>query len=197
MTHRRIALRPEQLWALAAGCVLLVVLLLGGGYLVRKHLWARDTLDTVDPRYSRLAGMLQNQERLTDIQKRLRANFADYSYGADRDPSDIGNAALQRVRDLATTHGLRVASSQVGAPKEDPDKGFDRIGLELRLEGGWAPMLDLLRELAAVRPAIFTETAQLSASVSAPTGSGPNAVRYQTVTMQLGLFVLRQRPAGS
>jgi len=182
---RRLSLRPEQLWALAVGCVLLLALLLGAGYLVRKHLWASETLASVDPRHARLAGLLQNQERITEIQKQLEANLSEYAYGSDQDPAGIGNTALQHVRDLAGAHGLRVASSQVGTPKED--QGFDRIGLELRLEGDWAPMLDFLRELAAMRPAVFTETAQLS-----PAGGFRN--QPQTVAVQLGLFVLRQRP---
>ncbi|MDR0274980.1 MAG: type II secretion system protein M [Burkholderiaceae bacterium] len=189
--NRLLSLRAEQLWALAAAAVLLLALLLGGGYLVRKHLWARETLASVDPRHARLAGLIQNQEHIAQIQQQLQANLTEYSYGSDRDAADIGNAVLQRVRNLADAHGLRVASSQVGTPKEDPEQGFDHIGLELRLEGNWAATLDLLRELATVRPAIFTEAAQFSASGGFVRG-GQTA--NQTVTVQLGLFVLRRRP---
>jgi len=195
--NRRLSLRPEQLWVLAAGCVLLLILLLGGGYAVRKHLWARETLASVEPRHARLAGLLQNQERITQIQQQLQANLAEYAYGPDQDAASVGNTALQRVRDLASTHGLRVASSQTGTPKEDAEQGFDRIGLELRLEGDWASTFELLRGLATVRPAVFTETAQFSAAGANFRGRGnynPNPVPNQTVAVQLGLFVLRQRP---
>jgi len=191
---RRLSLRPEQLWALAAGCVLLLAVLLGAGYLVRKHLWASETLANVDPRHARLAGLLENQERIAQVQQQLQDNLAEYAYGSDQDAAAIGNTALQRVRELAGAHGMRVASSQTATPKED--QGFDRIGLELRLEGDWAHLLDFLRALAAARPAIFIETAQFTASGGGGFLRGQNQPQNQsqTVAVQLGLSVLRQRP---
>ena len=94
-------------------------------------------------------------------------------------------ALLQKVRDLATARGLRVASSQSAAPRDE--KGFDRIGLSLRVEGDWEQLVALLRELAQQRPAIFTNTLQLGAQL--------RGLRDQPQSMfgQLDLYVLKER----
>lgn len=185
MKSPRMAPRPEHVWLLIAAAAVLLATVLGLSYVVRKHQWATDTLEAVGPRAARLSGLLQNGEQLATEQAALKANLTEYAYPADRVSDEVGNAALQRVRELATARGLRVASSQVTAPKED--KGFDQVGLQLRLEGEWASMVALMSELSAVRPVVFVDTAQLSVQ-----GVG-DVARPHNVALQLGLFVLRQR----
>lgn len=185
---RRAALRPEHAWLLIAACVLLLVLGWGVTTAVRAHIAAAEALDGVNPRVARLTGLLENEEQLRRAQADLTANLAQFVYPAERGADDIGNDALQRVRELATQRGLRVASSQATQPKEDKDTGLDRIDLSLAVEGDWASALGLLRDLSAVRPAVFTGVAGVSAQ-----GAG-TAGRPHVATFRLSLFVLRQRP---
>jgi general secretion pathway protein M len=177
--------RPEQLWLLVAAGVLLALLLWLVATAVSVHRSAAQRLGEIGPRYARVAGLLQNNERLAQVEQALKANLTEFIYPPEGDASQVGNLALQRVRDLATARGLRVASSQVTPARED--KGFDRIGLSLRAEGDWAQMQGLLAELAGQRPAIFSDTVQISAQ-----GGGLPGRRLD-VSGQLELYVLKER----
>jgi len=174
--------RPEQLWLLAGALLLLALLVWAVATVALAHGRAVDRLTDVGPRHARVAGLLQGSERLAQQAQALKNNLLDYVYPADGDAGQIGNLTLQRVRDAASARGLRVASSQVAAPRED--KGFDRIGLSLRVEGDWASMQALLTELARQRPAIYSQTVQLNAQGGA---------MRQTVAGQFELYVLKER----
>ena len=177
--------RPEVLWLLLAGGVLLAALAWAGWTVVAKYRQASATIAEIDPRHARMAGMLQNKELFAQSQSALQASLAEFVYPAEEDPSQTGNGALQRVRELATARGLRVTSSQAATPRED--KGFDRIGLNLRVEGDWPQLVALLRELAQLRPAVYTSTLQLGVQHGGAQG-GP-----QTVFGNLDLYVLKER----
>lgn len=177
--------RPEMRWLLAGGVLSLAVLAWASWTVVVKYRQAADRLDEIGPRYARLAGLLQNSERVREAEGTMKANLAEFVYPSEEDASQIGNAALQRVRDLATARGLRVASSQTAAPREE--KGFDRIGLNLRVEGDWSQLVALLRELPRQRPLIHCATLQIGAE----RGGRPDA--SSTVFGQFDLYVLKER----
>lgn len=182
---RRAALRPEHAWLLIAACVLLLVLGWGVATAVRAHIAAAEALDGVNPRVARLAGLLENEEQLRRAQADLTANLAQFVYPAERGADDIGNDALQRVRELATARDLRISSSQAAAPRDE--HGFDRIGLVLRIEGQWPQLVGFLRELVQQRPAIYTTNMQLAVQFGGMPGTSP------VVLAQLDLYVLQER----
>ena len=177
--------RAETLWLLAGGALLLLALAWAVTTTFTKHRQAAARLAEIEPRHARLAGLLEGSERFVQADATLRANLAQFVHPIDADASQIGNTALQRVRDLATARGLRVSSSQTAAPRDE--KGFDRIGLTLRVEGDWAELVALLRELAQQRPVIFTNTLQV--------GVYQRGLRDQPQSMfgQLDLYVLKER----
>lgn len=175
--------RPEFLWLLLAGALLLLALGWASWTVVVKHRQASGLLADIEPRHARLAGMLQNKELLAQAESALQANFSEYVSPAEEDPGQIANAALQRVRELASARGLRVSSSQTAAPRDE--KGFDRIGLSLRIEGDWPALAALLAELARQRPAIYTNTLQLGVQRGAFGGDPP------ILFAQLDLYVLK------
>ena len=129
--------------------------------------------------------MLQDKELFAQSGRELTANLAQFVYPAADDSSQTGNSALQRVRDLASTRGLRVASSQSAAPRDE--KGFDRIDLALRVEGSWPDLVATLRDLAQQRPAIFINTLQLGVQRHEVQGMP------QVMFGQLDLYVLKER----
>ena len=80
-----------------------------------------------------------------------------------------------------------MSSSQAAAPRED--KGFDRIGLNLRVEGEWPQLVELLRELPQQRPVIYATGLQLGAQfVGRQQQDAP-----PTVYGQFDLYVLKER----
>lgn len=180
--------RPELLWLLAAGALLLALLAWSSWFVVSRHQQAAAQLAAIDPRYARLTGLIQHKDEFAQMSQAVQANLQQFVYPAGQDAGQVGNNALQRVRELATQRGLRVSSSQAAQPKEDKDTGLDRIDLSLAVEGDWASALGLLRDLSAVRPAVFTGVAGVSAQ-----GAG-TAGRPHVATFRLSLFVLRQRP---
>ena len=111
--------RPEVLWLLMAGAALLAALAWAGWTVVAKYRQASATIAEIDPRQARMAGMLQNKELFAESEQALTANLAEFVYPTADDASQTGNAALQRVRELASTRGLRVSSSQTAAPRDE------------------------------------------------------------------------------
>ena len=75
--------------------------------------------------------------------------------------------------------------SQAAAPRDD--KGFDRIGLSLRVEGDWPQLVALLRDLPRQRPVIHTGTLQLGVQQQGMRDAP------QVVFGQFDLYVLKER----
>ena len=188
MSSRRFLNRPDQFWLALAAAVLLGAAVLGGLWVAGVHARAAARLAQIEPRHARLAGMLQNQEQFAQSAQALQANLAQFLYPADAESGQIGNAVLQRVRELAGAQELRVTSSQVTAPAEDKDNpGFERVGLSVRLEGDWARLQPLLAALPRERPAIYSQTIQLLPQFVGAPG------QVQVIQAQLDLFVLKER----
>jgi len=130
-------------------------LLAGANYAWRKHHWAEEQLQTLAPRYARLAGL---QEKAPELAERLAASrkqLGRYVYPADGDPIQAANDALQRVRSVFTQAGLTVASTQVLPGQATP--GFDRIPLVLRVEGELLHLQSALAVLPGLTPVVLVD----------------------------------------
>lgn len=176
--------RPEVLWLLAAAVLALLIAAWTLGFVVTKYRAATTQIADIDPRYAQLAGMQHNQNAFAQDGERLEANLAEFVYAADQDASQIANTALSQVRELAAQHQLSVTSSQTAAPREED--GFERIGINLRVEGEWDDIVALLGELGAQQPSIYTATLQLGARARGAQGTAP------LVFTQLDLYVLKE-----
>ncbi len=181
-----LARRPERLWLLLWGALLLAALAGAASYAWAKHRWAVNRLADIEPRYARLAGLRDAGPQIDALQRDLAGNLAQFAYPADGDTAQVGNAALQRVRELATAAQLRVSSSQVLAPRDV--EGFQRIGLNLVVEGDWGQVLQFLQALARQRPMIHGERIQLT-SRGSPAAGAP-----QVMVGNFGFYVLKARP---
>ena len=184
MTASRFAQRPELLWLLAAAAVLLCGLSWASWTVFAKYRQAASWLAETEPRHARMAGLLHSQPELAAASAQIQANLRAYVYPAEDEPSHTANTALQRVRELAARHDLRVSSSQTSAPREE--NGFDRIGLNLRIEGTWPGVLALLGDLATLQPAIYYNSLQLGSR-------GRGASDDDTGFVQLDLYLLKER----
>ena len=66
--------RPEMRWLLAGGVLSLAVLAWASWTVVVKYRQAADRLDEIGPRYARLAGLLQNSERVREAEGTMRSS---------------------------------------------------------------------------------------------------------------------------
>ncbi|CAN7232436.1 MULTISPECIES: type II secretion system protein GspM [unclassified Acidovorax] len=143
---------------LALACVALLVLtILGaaGTYIFRKHQWAQDRLNELEPRYSRLLGLDAQRQEIEAALTTARTARAKYVYPASQEATQAGNAAQQQIRDVLTSAGLQISSSQVLPPKTG--KGYDRIPITVRAEGEWLSVQSALSVLASQAPIVVID----------------------------------------
>jgi general secretion pathway protein M len=140
--------------ALTFGALLLVVLL-GGQYVLSKRQWAVDKLAEIEPRYARLLGLRDAGGQLEASLKEARAALSRLGYPAARDAAQVGNDLQQLVRRALQTAGMTVASSQVLAPRSD--SGVDRISVSVQAEGALSSLQVALAALQAETPAILVD----------------------------------------
>ena len=141
---------------------LLAVVLLAGQYVVRKHLWATERLEELEPRYARLLGLRDAGPQLEESLKQARATLPRLGYAADRDAAQVGNDLQQLARRALQTAGLTVASSQVLAPRGEA--GFERIGVSLQAEGALSGVQVALAALQAEAPRMTFDTVLLQST---------------------------------
>lgn len=145
----------------------------------------RARLETIEPRYARLAGLALEGAALTTALATTKAAVSRHVYPAVRDISQAGNDAQQRARDVFSKAGLEVLSSQVLPAKLV--KQFDRIPITMRIEGEYLAVQAALASLPSLTPTLFVEGFNAQ-SVGAADPKSP--IR---LVVQLELFVLRAR----
>jgi general secretion pathway protein M len=131
--------------ALTVG-VLLAVVVAAGQYVVRKHLWAAQRLEEIEPRYARLLGLRDSGAQLEEGLKQARDALPRLGHSAERDAAQVGNDLQQLARRALQSAGLSVTSSQVLPARGEA--GFERIGVSLQAEG---PLNGLQLALAALQ----------------------------------------------
>ncbi len=165
--------------------MLLAVPLAAGGWVWIKHQWANEQLSQLEPRYARLAGMVQAQEALAQAEASAKALLAGHTYPAEQDAVQAGNDAQQRIRTLFADSKLDVGSIQVLPPKEL--SAFDRIGIVLRVEGDLTGIQNALALLEKQSPTVWVD------SVSIQTVGFVKPKMPQRLSAQFNFSVLRVR----
>lgn len=148
--------KSKEITALAGLVVVLMLPLVAGGlYVFQKHAWAQSRLEELQPRYARLLGLdLQRAEIAAALAKAKEAQVR-YVYPATQDAAVAGNAAQQLVREILSTSGLQISSSQVLPPKVV--KGYERIPITVRAEGEWLAVQSALAVFSAQLPIIVVD----------------------------------------
>ena len=146
---------------LSLGAVLLAALL-AGQYVLRKHLWAVETLEQIEPRYARLLGLRDTAEKLEEALKQSRTALSRLGYTSERDAAQVGNDMQQVVRRALQTAGLSVASSQVLSPRSE--SGFERISVSVQAEGALSGVQLALSALQTETPRMVFDSVVLQAT---------------------------------
>ncbi|WP_234026762.1 type II secretion system protein GspM [Melaminivora suipulveris] len=183
-----IAMR-QRLVVAATALLLLTPVLGAGAYVVQKHRWAQARLAELEPRYARLKGLQQQQPEIAATLEQARALRSQLVYPASADANQTGNLAQQQVRDLFTTAGLQILSSQVMPAKER--NGFDSIPLLVRVEGEWSAVQAALAVLGGQKPVILIN--DLDIQLPTTLANMVHAKIQPRLSVTFNLAVLRER----
>lgn len=176
----------ERIWIAVTLALALLPLVLGAGYVWRKHQWAQGELERIAPRYARLLGLEQQGRQIDARLDAIREQLVQYVYPAEMDATRVGNDAQQRVRSVLSTAGLTVVSSQVLPTKAE--KGFERISLSVRVEGELIHLQSALAVIPSLNPVVLID------SINAQIIGVQRADRPQRLAVQLNLTVLHAKP---
>lgn len=171
--------------------VLTVVLLLAplasaGLYVWVHHQRLASHLAELEPRYARLAGLLERQEELKTKVLQITEQLARITYPATQDITQAGNEAQQRIRTIFAESKLDIISIQVLPPPKEESQ-FDRIPINLRVEGDLAGIQRALLKLSQQNPMVLVD------SLTIQTIGAVRPASIQRLGSQISLSVLRVR----
>lgn len=181
MTRERATLWAGAFWLLLIVVVVALIVQAALGL----HLRAQQQLEIIEPRYARLLGLGADKARLQEAAAAASRSIERHAYPVTRDASQAGNDAQQRVRDVFSKGGLDVISIQVLPARTI--KQFDRIPINLRVDGELVALQATLAALPSLTPTLFVDGVNLS-------GASTSETAPARVVGELQLFVLRARP---
>jgi general secretion pathway protein M len=166
--------------------LLLAALAAFGLYAAAKHDEAQKRLDQAEPRYARLVGLIARREDIGSFSAQVNESISRMAYPSTQDATQTGNEAQQRLRGIFAESKLDIGSIQVLPVKEGPH--FDRIPIQLRIEGDMTGILNALALLATQSPVIGLDNWTLQ------TVGAVRPASNQRLGAQFNFFVLRSRP---
>ena len=177
-------------WLQALTVLAILLPVAGGGlYVWAVHQRAQSRLADLEPRYARLAGLVEWRADLKALGVQAGEELARLAYPATQDVTKAGNDAQQRIRALFADSKLDVSSIQVlPAKQEDKDAKFDRISIDLRVEGDLTGMQNALALLASQTPVVLVD------SLALQTIGAVKPASTQRLGGQFNFSVLRLRP---
>lgn len=182
----RRSLLNRIVWLQALTVLALLLPMAGAGlYAWTQHQRVQTRLADLEPRYARLAGLLEHRAELQTLGEKANAQLARLAYPASQDVTQAGNDAQQRIRSLFADSKLDIISIQVLPPKEEPK--FDRIPINLRVEGDLAGIQEALLKLSTQSPLVLVD------SLTLQTIGAVKPASVQRLGGQFNFFVLRVR----
>lgn len=166
---------------------IVVILLAFGAYVFVWHTTAQAKLADVEPRVARLLGLEKQKGDLDQALAQSQAIVNLHAYPDSQDPTQSGNDAQRRVRDVFVKAGLDVMSSQVLPAKQE--KQFDRIPIVVRFEGELSAVQSALVALGSL-PAPSVQVEGFNMQTIGPV----KAEVAQKLGGQFNLYILRVHP---
>jgi len=174
-------------WLQALTVVALLLPLAGAGlYVSIHHQRIQNHLADLEPRYARLAGLLEYQNELKTLGLKANEQLARLAYPVGQDVTQAGNDAQQRIRNVFAESKLDIISIQV-LPAIKEEAKFDRIPINLRVEGDLAGIQNALLKLTDQTPIVLVD------NLSLQTIGAVRPASVQRLSGQFNLFVLRVR----
>lgn len=174
-------------WLQALTVLALLLPMAGAGlYVWTQHKLVQQRLADLEPRYARLLGLLERRADLKALGVQASEQLARLTYPAGQDVTQAGNDAQQRIRNLFAESKLDIISIQVLPPPKDEAK-FDRIQINLRVEGDLAGIQNALSILSGQTPLVLVD------SLSVQTIGAVKPASTQRLGGQFNFSVLRLR----
>lgn len=139
---------------------LVLPIAVGCAYIWTRHHEVQKSLTDLEPRYARLLGLIEQQSTLKGLGDQAAAQLVRLAYPASQDPTQTGNDAQQRIRTLFADSRLDIVSIQVLPPPKG-DGPFERIQINLRVEGELVGIQSALSALAAQTPRVLVDSVTL------------------------------------
>lgn len=146
-----------------------------------RHQWADETLEQIQPRYARLAGLVESEAQIRSALEGSLQALGAYVYPVETSADRVGTDLQQRARRVAEASGLSVLNSRV-LPTRAGD-GLEFVALIMTVQGDAAAFRAMLLALPEEQPTIQIEAATLQAA-RGRTAPG-------SLTAQLTLSVIR------
>ena len=167
--------------------LLLGLPLLGVAYFVgTHHVSVGKHIEGLEPRYARLLGLSERQADFQALGQQAGEQLKRLAYPANQDATQAGNDAQQRIRALFADSKLEISSIQVMPSKEAGL--FDRIPIDLRVEGDLTGIQNALSLLSTQSPVVLTE------EVTLQTIGAVKPASTQRLSGQFVFSVFRVRP---
>ncbi|MFT7287654.1 MAG: general secretion pathway protein M [Halieaceae bacterium] len=144
----------------------------------------------IEPRLSRLYGLLENEEALGQSSLEARERLRGLVHPATTDASSVAASLQADIRQILTEAGLSVSNSQVMATRRGED--FDRVAVRLTMAGSLSALDTAMVALAAYRPQLLIET--LDAFPARPTGRNGDRGEDQMLTAVMQVMSLLELP---
>ena len=175
------------MWLQILTVLLLLLPLAAVAYFVgTHHVSVLKHLEGLEPRYARLLGLSERQVDFKNLGEQAGEQLKRLAYPASQDATQAGNDAQQRIRALFADSKLEISSIQVLPSKEAGP--FDRIPIDLRVEGDLTGIQNALSLLTAQSPVVIIE------DVTLQTIGAVKPASTQRLSGQFVFSVFRQRP---
>lgn len=150
--------RPHLVVGLTVGAVLLACLYAIVQFWLLRAAYV-DEIDSIRPRTARLLGIEQSAEALARAGARAESLLEEVAYAGGSDSAANAATMQQEIRELMTSAGMSIATSQILPPQQED--GYERLRLDITVEGNVNQLDRALEELAAARPLVFIEAARV------------------------------------
>ncbi len=114
----------------------------------------------IEPRIARLLGVQQQYDKLKLANLGATAQLTGLVYSASADATMTGTKMQQDVREVIELSGMTVVGSRVRAVKVAD--GYDKISLDLTVEGGVKALESMLLEIPKLRPIVVIEETNIT-----------------------------------
>lgn len=158
-----------------------------GLYAWGKTQSVNELLSGIEPRYARLYGLVARQADLQTATSKAEQLLTQLTYPSTMDATQAGNDAQQRIRNLFSENRLDIVSIQVLPLSKDEKLQFDRIRINLRVEGDLTAIRESLSKLSAQTPSVQIE------NMAIQTIGAVKPASTQRLAGQFDFYVLRQR----
>lgn len=147
---------------IVVGCSVAAVLLLSL-YWVLQFWFLRQEfvgeIEALQPRTSRHLGMVESFDDLVMASVAADNVLSELAYPVDRESAMTAAAMQQEIRELMTDAGVSISGSQILPVRKL--EGFDRLSLDISVEGNIDALDEALSSLELMRPLVFVDSVKV------------------------------------